>query len=90
MGIVEAWKDERAGAGGVEIVENGFGTSEARDLFCGSDREHFAASDGDGFYDLRLVFSEPFAGVNDAVEVDDIGDAGDGFGFGGSGGHGAF
>src|ERR1700727_762584 len=63
VGIVEAGKDESAGAGGVEIVENRFGSSETRDLFGGSDGEDFAAADCDGFNDARLVFSKSFAGV---------------------------
>ncbi len=90
VGIVEAGEDEGAGGGGVEIVENGFGSGEARDVFGGADGENFAATDGDGFDDLRLVFRESFAGVDDAVEVDDIGSAGDRFGLGGRGGFGTF
>ena len=45
-----------------------------------SDGEDFAAADGDGFDDLRLVFGEANAGVDDAVEEDDVRRAGDGLG----------
>ena len=78
--VIEAGEDEGAGVGGVEIVEHGFGSGEACDVFGLADGEHFAAADGDGFDDLRLVFSESNAGVDDAVEEDDVGRAGDGLG----------
>ena len=53
-----------------------------------ADGENLAAADGDGFDDLGLVIRESDAGVDRAVEVDDVGSAGDRFGFGGCGGPG--
>ena len=76
--VVEAGEDEGVVSADAEIVESGFRTGEARDVFSRADGEHFAAADGDGFDGLRLVFSESDAGVDDAVEEDDVGRGGDG------------
>ncbi len=77
--VVEAGEDEGAGAGGAEIAQRCFGSCEALDVFSLADSKYFAATDGDGFNDLRLVFSETFARVDDTVEEDDVRRAGDGF-----------
>src|SRR5579863_10454076 len=68
VGVVEAREDEGARGPGPEVVQNGFWTGEAGDLFSLSDGENFAAAEGDGLNSLRLVFSESFARVDDAVE----------------------
>ena len=47
----------------------------------GADGEDFAAADGHGLHGLRLVFGKAFAGVDDAVEEDDVGDGGLGCGW---------
>ena len=36
------------------------------------DGQHFAVCDGHGLHDVRLVFGESFAGVDDAVEEDQV------------------
>ena len=46
MRVVEAGEDVVAGAGGVEIVEDGLRSGETRDLFGFADGEDFAAADG--------------------------------------------
>ena len=59
--------------GRIEVAEDGFWTGEAGDVFGGSDGEDFAASNGHGFHGAGLVIGESFAGVDDAVEEDDVG-----------------
>ena len=74
VGVVESGKDDRY----VVLAESRsckmrLGSGEAGDFVGRADGENFAAADGDGFDDLRLVFSEANAGVDDAVEKDDVG-----------------
>ncbi len=78
--VIKAREDEGAGVGEVEIAQRGFGSCEALDVFSLADGEYFAATDGDGFDNLRLVFSESNAGVDDTVEEDDVRRTGDGLG----------
>ncbi len=87
VGVVEAGKEEGAGVCRVEVVEDGLGAGEAGDFVVGADGENFAAADGDGLDGLRFVVREAVAGVNDAVEEDDVGgDLGRRWGHGATGG----
>ncbi len=74
VGVVEAGKEEDVGAVGVEVAEDGIGSGETLDVRVAADGEDSAAADGDGLNRLRLVFRKTFAGVDDGVEEDDVGD----------------
>ena len=52
-------------------------SDETGDVRSFADGENLASTDCDGFDGLRLVFGKAFAGVDDAVEEDDVGSAGD-------------
>ncbi len=74
--VIEAREDEGVRGSGAEIVESSFRTGKTRDVFSLAYSEHFAAANGDGLNRLRLIFRETFAGIDDAIEKDDVGRCG--------------
>ena len=48
------------------------GPGEPRDLVVAADGQHFAVCNSNGLHGARLVFCKSFAGVDDAVEVDQV------------------
>ena len=72
MGIIEARKNEVVRVPRIEIVHVSLRPGESRHLSASPYRQYFAAAHGHCFDDLRLIFSEPCSGVDDAVEEEII------------------
>ncbi len=71
--VVEAGEDVGVSSGSGEIVHMRLRASEPGDFRSCSDCEHFSAGDGYGFDDLRFVFCESSACVDDAIEEEIVG-----------------
>ena len=74
--VVEAGEDEGVRGSGARSCRAVLGPARRVMSSVVADGEHFAAADGHGLDDLRLVFSETFAGIDDAIEEDDVGRSG--------------
>ena len=71
--VIEAGKDKRAALGGSRSSRRVLGPARRVTSSLLADGQHFSAADGHGLHCLGLIALQPHAGVDHAIEKDDVG-----------------